>query len=163
MKTGEIRAILLLPLLIVAAATAYQGFSPGRRGEAFSELAILGPGMKIADYPRELHVNESFTLYLYVGNHEGKVTYYRILVKLGNRSSFINETVSMDAPIMAIYERVLMDNETWIHPVSLSINETGVNLRLVFEMWIFDESTDGFKYHGRWNQLWLNVTAPKPL
>lgn len=162
MKSDEIRAIALLPILIIAAATAYQGFFPKRTPEPFSELGILGPNMKIADYPRELSVNESFTLYLYVGNHEGKIAYYRILVKLGNRSSFINETTPMDAPTIAIYERALMDNETWIHPINLSINKEGVNLRLVFEMWIFDEGLNGFKYHGRWNQLWLNVTAPRP-
>jgi len=158
----EVRAIILLPILVIAAATAYQGFFPERTTEPFSELAILGASMKIADYPRELRVNESFTLYLYVGNREGRVTYYSILVKLGNRSNFINETVPMDAPIIATYEKILMDNETWIHPTVLSINKPGVNLRLVFEMWIFDEALQGFKYHGRWNQLWLNVTAPRP-
>ena len=68
----------------------------------------------------------------------------------------------MDAPIVARYERVMMDNETWIHPVNLSVNTTGVNLRLVFEMWIYSDAANGFNYHGRWNQLWLNVTAPKP-
>jgi uncharacterized membrane protein len=162
LKSDEIRAIVLLPILVLMLITAYQGFFPKRPSEPFSELAILGPNMKIADYPKELRVNETFILYLYVGNHEGNVAYYRILVKLGNKSTFINETVPMDAPIIASYERVLMDNETWIQPVSLSINETGINLRLVFEMWIFDEAINGFKYHGRWNQLWLNVTAPKP-
>lgn len=162
MRDDEVRAIVLIPILVIAAATAYQGFFPKRTGETFSELAILGPNMKLADYPRELRVNENFTLYLYVGNHEGEVAYYAILVKLGNRSSFINETFSMDAPVIAGYKRVMMDNETWIHPMNLSVNTTGVNLRLVFEMWIYSDTANGFSYHGRWNQLWLNVTAPKP-
>ena len=119
--------------------------------------------MKIEDYPQKLLVNENFTLYIYVGNHEGSVIYYRVLIKLGNRSSFINETTPMDAPVIEEYEKILMHNETWIHPIELSIGEPGVNLRLVFEMWIYDEPLNDYKYHGRWNQIWLNVTAPKPL
>jgi uncharacterized membrane protein len=162
LKSDEIRFTALLIMVIIVAATVYQGFFPKKSTEHFSELGILGPNMKIADYPKELRVNESFTLYLYIGNREGKIAYYRILVKLGNKSSFINETVPMDAPIIAKYEKVLMNNETWIYPISLSINKEGVNLRLVFEMWIYDEAVNGFKYYGRWNQLWLNVTASKP-
>ena len=162
MKNDEIRGIVLLPILVLAALTAYQGFFPKMVTEAFSELAILDRNMMTSDYPRELYVNESFTLYLYVGNHEGRVEYYSILVKLGNSSDFINETTPMNAPMIAVYEKILMDNETWIHPVNLSIGKTGVNLRLVVEMWIYDDAADDFRYHGRWNQLWLNVTSPKP-
>ncbi len=160
MKNDELRALVLVPIILAAALTAYQGFSPKTPAEVFSELAILGPNMKAADYPKELLMGQEFDLYLYVGNHEGRAAYYMILVKLGNGLDFINETVPMNAPVLKEYDRVLASGETWINPVTLSVNQTGVNLRLVFEMWIYNEQLNDFRYYGRWNQLWLNVTAP---
>ncbi|MBO3754897.1 MAG: DUF1616 domain-containing protein, partial [Candidatus Brockarchaeota archaeon] len=138
--------------------TASQAFFAGRTVEPFSELAILGPRMKIADYPREVVAGESFKLYLYVGNHEGRVMYYAVLVKLGNRTTEINETQPMNAPVIARYEVVLQNGGNFTRPITLSIGEPGLNYRLVFELWIYDEVSDGFKYHGRWCQLWLNAT-----
>ncbi len=31
-------------------------------------------------------------------------------------------------------------------------------VRLIFEMWVYDEGVKGFRYNGRWFQIWLNVT-----
>ncbi len=156
----NLRAVVLSLLLFAIIFTAYQGFLPERSLEPFSELAILGPEKNTSNYPQQLLVNQEFTLYIYVGNHEGELTYYQVIVKLGNRSLFINETTPMEAPIIRKYEKILADNQTWIYPVQLSIDEPGINQRLVFEMWIFDSHLKDFKYHGKWNQLWLNVTTP---
>ncbi len=156
----KLRAVVLSVLLFTILFTAYQGLSPETNSESFSELAILGPEKNTSNYPQELQVNQEFTLYSYVGNHEGELTYYQVIVKLGNQSLFINETTPMDAPIIGTFEKILADNQTWIYPVKLSIEEPGVNQRLVFEMWIYDSDFNSFKYHGKWNQLWLNITTP---
>jgi hypothetical protein len=87
-----------------------------------------------------------------------------------------------------------MNDETWIYPLSwsiLNINETedyfqiqkfyindiyfetniitlnGMNYRIIFELWIFDENTNKFlfgwknknEYDCVWNQIWFNVTS----
>ena len=127
--------------------------------EPFSELAVLGPNQKIGDYPKSLKAGENFTLYLYVGNHEGNVQYYRVYAKLGDRSSTINENVSLNAPSIAQYETVLTSNQTWVKPITLHIDKPGTNYRLVFELWNYRPDDGAFTYHGRWNQLWLNVTS----
>jgi uncharacterized membrane protein len=139
--------------------TAIQFISVERRAEGFSELAVLGPNMRAADYPREVFVGQQFSLYLYVINREGEVTFYKILVKTGNKSSFVNSTAPMNAPVVAEYDKILMNDQTWTRPIILSINKTESNIRLVFEMWTYNDATDGFVYEGRWNQLWLNVSA----
>ena len=156
----QVLAVVLTIILVAAGIAVFQIFPIGRTVEPFSELAVLGPGMKIADYPKEIVAGESFMLYLYVRNYEGKVMYYDVRVKLGNRSTHVNETEPMNVPVMARYEVVLLDGDNFTWPVTLSIDEAGVNYRLVFEMWVYDEGSDGFRYHGRWCQLWLNVTAP---
>lgn len=145
-------------IVVVGVFTLSQAVFGDRVVEAFSELAVLGPDMKIGDYPREVLVGEAFHLYLYVGNHEGKTTYYSVKVKLGDQSTSINETTSMEAPVIAGYHRVLMTGENWTRPVTLSIDEAGTSLRLVFELWVYDDALERFRYHGRWNQLWMNIT-----
>jgi len=156
----QVMAVLLAVLVVVGAFAGSQTFFPDRIVEPFSELGILGPEAKIGDYPRELIVREPFTLYLYVGNHEGRVMYYAVLVKLGNRTTSISNEEPMDVPVFARYGVVLLDGKNWTRPVTLSVEEPGVNYKLVFELWAYNEGVRDFVYHGRWCQLWLNVTKP---
>jgi uncharacterized membrane protein len=51
--------------------------------------------MKVGDYLKEVVAGSLFRLYLYLGNHEGKSVYYRILIKLGNETSTISETTPL--------------------------------------------------------------------
>jgi len=156
----QVMAVVLTVLVVVGVFAGFQTFFTGRVVEPFSELGVLGPKMKIGDYPRELIAGEPFSLYLYVGNHEGRVMYYAVLVKLGNGTTSISAEESMDVPVFARHEVVLQDGKNWTRPVTLSIEEPGVNHRLVFELWVYIEGVRDFEYHGRWCQLWLNVTKP---
>lgn len=155
----EVQAVVLAVIVVIGAFSVSQAFLAGRVVEPFSELAILGPNQKIGDYPKNLTAGENFNLYLYIGNHEGKVMYYRVYVKLGNRSSIINENNPLDAPPIAHYETILSNDQTWLKPITLHIDEPGINYRLVFELWVYKPEEGIFTYHGRWNQLWLNITS----
>lgn len=145
-------------LLLLAGFTVFQYVYADRVVEPFSELGVLGPNMKIGDYPRQLQAGEEFDLYLYLGNHMGSAQYYRVMVKLGDRQLNISDTEPYPAPVLAVYDSVLGDQTNTTIPVTLSIPDPGVNRRLVFEMHRFDETSGEFMYHNRWNQLWLNVT-----
>ena len=155
----EVTAVALAVIVVIGAFSVSQAFLAGKVVEPFSELAVLGPNQKIGDYPKNLIAGENFTLYLYVGNHEGKVMYYRVYVKLGNQSSIINENVSLNAPLIAQYETILSKDQIWLKPITLHIDEPGINYRLVFELWVYKPDEGIFAYHGRWNQIWLNVTG----
>jgi len=155
----EVTAVVLALIVVAGVFTFSQAFLAGRVVEPFSELGVLGAEMKIGDYPREVLVNESFKLHLYIGNHEGRIMYYTIYIKLGDKSTLVNETIPANTSTIAFYEAILPHNETVIIPVNIRINTPGRNLRLIFEMWIHDGGL--LKYHGRWCQLWLNVTAPQ--
>ena len=156
----EVLAVVLAVITAAGILTASQTLPVGRVAEPFSELAILGPEMKIGNYPREVAAGESFKLHVYVGNHEGRVMYYAVLIKLGNKSTPINETEPTNAPIIARYESILLNSnsENHTYPITLRIDKPGVNYRLIFELWRYDESIHRFRYHQRWCQLWLNVT-----
>lgn len=156
----QVMAVILAVLVVVGVFAGSQTLFASRVVEPFSELGVLGSEVKIGDYPRELIVKEPFTLYLYVGNREGRVMYYAVLVKLGNKTTSISDEEPMDVPAFARYEVVLLDGKNWTKPVTLSVEEPGVNYRLVFELWTYNEGVRDFEYHGRWCQLWLNVTKP---
>lgn len=156
----EVLAVLAAIIIVASVFAVVQAINAGRVVEPFSELGLLGPYQKIGDYPREVVAGSQFLLHSYVGNHEGKTMFYKILVKVGNRTSVINETMPLYAePFMVVYT-VLEHNYSKIIPLNITLYSPGENLRLVFEMWVYNETAQSFVYYGRWNQLWLNVTRP---
>lgn len=155
----EVTAAVLAVITVVAIAVGVEALLPYRMSEQFSELGVLGSNMKIADYPTELVAGENFTLYLYVGNHEGHVTYYRILVKLGDNTTQISQDEPSDAELLLTEEVILQDEGNWTAPITLSIDQPGLNQRLIFELWAYNPETHLFEYRFPC-QLWLNVTAP---
>ncbi|MEM3985561.1 MAG: DUF1616 domain-containing protein [Candidatus Methanomethylicia archaeon] len=155
----EVLAVVLAVVVVGFVFGFSQFILSGRVVEPFSALGLLGPNMRIGDYPREVVVGVPFKLYLYVHNFEGRSVYYRILVKLGDRNSTISSVKPLDSNPIMEFRRVLTHNQTWIYPVNITLYDSGVNRRLVFEMWIYNETSKGFSYYGRWNQLWINVTA----
>lgn len=156
----EVKAVVLAIIVVAGIFAASQTMLAGRVVEPFSELGLLGPNKRIGDYPKEVVIGLPYRLHIYVGNHEGEVRYYRILIKLGNSTTFINETIPANAPVIYSFDHVLMDNRTLIQPYDMIINSTGINLRLLVELWSYDPAKGEFVYTGRWNQLWVNATGP---
>ena len=160
MIDDEVKAVVLAIIIVAGVFSVAQLMTAGRVVEPFSALGLLGPKMKIGDYPKNVLVNQTINLHLFVDNHEGHIMYYVIYAKLGNRSTIINENVSANAPILDTYEIILPHGENMTIPVSLSISKPQENARLIFEMWVYDPEDGKLRYHGRWVQLWINVTAP---
>jgi len=156
----RISYVLILVIASLSLLTAVPPILPERIVEPFSELGILGPNMKLGDYVEEVEVGEPFSLFLYVGNHEGRAMYYRTLVKLGGQDDYATETDPMDAPVLADYEHVIMNKGNSTTPVTLSIGRPGINSRLVLELYKYDEDIHDFVYSGQWAQIWMNVTTP---
>ena len=156
----KITYVLILVIASLSLLTAVPPILPDRVVEPFSELGILGPNVKMSDYTEEVEVGEPFSLFLYVGNQEGRIMYYRTLVKVGDQMNFASETDPMDAPILARYEHVILNKDNSTTPVTLSIDRPGINSRLVLELYKYDEGVHDFVYSGQWVQIWMNVTAP---
>jgi uncharacterized membrane protein len=159
MIDDQIKGALIAVLILMGLMASAQYYYSHDTSEPFPELGILGPNQKIADYPTSVIAGQNFTLYLYVGNHEGHVAYYNVLVKLGDNNSVVNENVSLNAPVIATYSMILMDNQTYLEPITLSLQNPGQNVRVVFELWEFNVSEFGFSYTGVYNQLYLNVSS----
>lgn len=95
-------------------------------GEKFSELWVLGPGLMAEDYPFNVKADESYLVYLGVGNHMGSSTYYVVYVKFGNETDALpNDTAAMPSPLPPLYEYrlFLRDNENWTAPLDFSFSD----------------------------------------
>lgn len=159
MIDDEIKAVAIIILLTTAAIASYPLLEEGRIIEPFSELGVLGPNMKLGDYPKELVVSKEFNLYLYIGNHEGTSGYFRVVAKIGDQTQNVSDTTPLDQEAAASWETILENESNITIPIKMSISQPGQNKRLVFELWRYNTTAHTFTYHQRWIQLWLNVTT----
>jgi hypothetical protein len=93
-------------------------------GERFSELWILGPGHMAEDYPFNVKVDESYLVYVGVGNHMGLSAYYAVYVKFRNQTEPLpNATAGTPSPLPPLYEyrMVIRDGEVWEAPLTFSV------------------------------------------
>ena len=153
----QVCAAILGIILIISVFVATQYFLAGNTGETSSELGVLGPNMKLGDYPKEVVAGDAFNLYVYVGNHMGKPVYYNVMIKIGDNNTNVNPAPI--EPSMEL-ERILLQNENWTSPVNIKLAQAGLNRRIIFELWTFNETTSNIDYSQIWGQIWLNVTAP---
>lgn len=155
----EVLAVLAAIIVVSAAIAMAQVLNFGIVREPFSTLGLLDPLGLISDYPRQVVAGSSFKLNVDLGNYEGKTVYYKVLVKVGDKASIINSTTPLQTePIMEL-RAILIHGESKLMPINITLYETATNIRLVFEVWVYNEEEGRFTYRGLWNQLWLNVTG----
>jgi hypothetical protein len=83
--------------------------------------------------------------------------YYTVMVKVGN-----NDTAVNPAPIEPIqqFSQVISNNQSWTFPANLTLTQPGLNQRILFELYAFNQTLNQNQYQERWAQIWLNVTSP---
>ena len=124
----------------------------------FSELGVLGPNQQIGGYPSKVIVGQPILLFGFIGNHEGSIQLDRVLVKLGANSTIVSNSTAANAPIIYSYSRVLDQNQSYVFPINITLNNQGSYQRLIFELWDYNITVEGFQYTGIWAQLFINVT-----
>jgi uncharacterized membrane protein len=153
----EVCAVILGATVIIALIVTVPLFLPKNNSEQFSELGVLGPNMQLGNYATQVVAGQTISLYVYVGNQMGQPMYYNVMIKLGDNNTTINP-----APISPIqqFSSVLPNNATWTFPVSVTLTRPSLNQRIIFELWIYNQTINQMQYNQRWCQVWLNVTAP---
>ena len=165
-----------LILSLVAAAPALSFYFPFSGGsERFSELWLLGPGHMAEDYPFNVSADESYLVYVGVGNHMGSSVQYSVRVKFRNQSEPLpNATTGTPSPLPLLYEyRVFLeDGKTWEAPLTFAFSEVSfVENRslvesLVINDYVFrvdklalwDVENNGF-YYQLFVELWIYEVA----
>jgi len=108
-------AVGLVGVLLIASPTL-GWFVHLPSGERFSELWILGSGHMAEDYPFNVKTNDSYLVYVGVGNHMGKAAYYAVYVKLRNMTDVLpNLTAGTSSPLEPLYEyrAFVEDGKAW--------------------------------------------------
>ena len=153
----QVCAIALAVTVLLSFISVSGLLIPTSQGEQFSELGVLGPNMKLGDYPSQVVASDTIRLYGYVGNQMGQPMYYTVMVKLGDNNTAVNP--ASIAPILQ-YSQVVGNNQSWTFPIDITLTKVGTNQRAIFELWIYNQTLNQNQYHDRWGQIWLNVTAP---
>jgi hypothetical protein len=93
--------------------------------ERFSELWVLGPGHIAEDYPFNVRENESYLVYVGVGNHLGSSAYYVLYVKFRNETEPLPNsragTPSVLQPLYT-YRVFIKDNGSGEVPLTFSFS-----------------------------------------
>ena len=147
--TAVLSAIVVLGGLLI-----YISLTPAPK-ETFVSLYLLDSEKKAENYPQLLVLGENNTFLLWGGveNFMGRIEYSSVLVKVDNGTGNVNP--SPTDPIYR-FEKILLNEETWEFPLTISINQTGQH-RIVFELWLFDELDNVFRYSRSWCSIWLDV------
>jgi hypothetical protein len=167
----------LILMLIAAAPTLGLIVSFPSGDKRFSELWVLGPNHMAEDYPFNVRVNESYSVFVGVGNHMGVSSYYLVYVKFRNQTQPIpNATSSEPSPLGPLYEfrTFVGDGGSWearvtfgvsnvsLHGGSVSVNRVIINDAAftvdAFSKW--DSDRNGFYYH-LFFELWLYDQASR--
>ncbi|MGD0494738.1 MAG: DUF1616 domain-containing protein [Candidatus Bathyarchaeia archaeon] len=140
-------------------------------GEKFSELWILGPTHVAGDVPFNVRANETYTIYLGVGNYMESSAYYIVEVKFRNQTDPFPDPLSKTPntlnPIFE-YRVFLGDNDVWEREIAFSFenvsfkNNTSTISSIVIDghalhvdkdvAW--DQTNNGFNYE-LFFELWL--------
>jgi uncharacterized membrane protein len=159
MREMEFKISLSIIIIILAVLTIYPIVLEYRSSASFSELGILGLNKTFSNYPTNVVADQNFTLYLYLENHQGEVGYYRVVAKQGDMNSIINNTITLNSPVIAYWDFIVLNEKNCTTPINLSMPRAGVNQRLVFELYVFDSQNSSFIYNHSWTQLWMNVIS----
>jgi uncharacterized membrane protein len=113
-------------LILVVASPTLGFFVSFSSGERFSELWVLGPGHMAEDYPFNVGANETYKVFIGVGNFMASSCYYAVYVKFRNQTEPLpNSTAGTPSSLPVLYEyRVFVqDGEIWEMPLTFSFRQ----------------------------------------
>jgi len=120
-----------LVLILIAAAPTIGLIVPFPRGsERFSEFWLLGPNHMAEDYPFNVGVNETYSVFVGIGNHMGGSSYYLVYVKFRNQTQPLPDAQNSEpSPLSPLYEfrAFVVDGGTWEAPLTFSFLEASRN------------------------------------
>jgi hypothetical protein len=150
-------SVVLAIVIVLITFVAAQSFV-GANTQPFTAIAILGPSGKIGGYPSTVLIGQPINLYIYVYNHMGVPTW--LVVRL-----YVTNNTGLEPPLnitpIAVYQRVLLNNESWLIPITITLNSTGT-YRLIGELWMYSPGNLTLTYTGNYVQLWINATQVMP-
>lgn len=152
---------VIMAISIVASAVGIALVIP-RNPEPFTALGLLNEEGKIGEYPKEVYVNRSFKLHVFISNHLGYTALFSVKAKLGRGEIPTNET-PLNTPVLAEKYALLCHQCNTTIPFELRLSEAARNETLVFELYQYNPGRGIWEYTGRYVFLRINVTEVLPV
>ncbi len=119
----------LIGVLLIATPALYSVIRlPG--GEQFSELYLLGPNQMAENYPSNIAVGQTYSVYVSVGNNLGSSAYYVLYVKLGNETDPLpNSAFGTPSSLPPLYEYrfSIQNGMNWESPLTFSVSSASIS------------------------------------
>jgi len=128
--------VVTLGLALVAASPALSvAVSFGGGSERFSEFWLLDGLHRTEYYPFDVGVNESYGVFVGVGNHMGSSEYYRVFVKFRNSTQSLPDIDgSVPSSLSPLYEFrfFVADGEVWESRLTFGFEDVSLVGDVVF-------------------------------
>ena len=121
-------AVGLIGVLLIATPALANVISPPS-GEQFSELYLLGPNHMAENYPSGISVDQTYSVFVDVGNYLGSSAYYVLYLKLGNKTDQMpNATLGTPSSLKPIYEYrfSIPNNKNWESQLNFSVSSASI-------------------------------------
>jgi len=157
----EVLAVVLA-ITIVASVIGIAMVLKPSNPEPFIAIGLLNEHCRIGAYPRYVAPNQNLTLCIFIDNHLGKPIYWMIIYKVGNSSTIPTNTTPSPAKPLREWRGVLDNNENTTFLVRVPIEipkplEGEKRIALIFELWIYNTTSNRWIYSGRWTHLYVEV------
>lgn len=175
--------------ILVFATVVYITLQP-KPAKEFMEMYVLDSNHGTVDYVRDLGLDEAVKSYVGVRNRMSSAQYAAVHVKVSNNTV---SAEPCPLPELVTYERILPKGDTWEFPLEIVVTRTevqgkytavtelrvnnmtlrglrllaegGKGYRVIFELWLYDHSSESFRFSGSWGkvwvQFWFNLIVPK--
>jgi uncharacterized membrane protein len=99
-------------------------------GAQFSELFLLGSNKTAENYPSNIAIGQSYSVYVGVGNQLGASAYYVLYVKLGNETDQLpNNSLGTPSYLQPLYEYrfSIQNNLYWENLLTFSFTDASIS------------------------------------
>jgi uncharacterized membrane protein len=122
-------AVGLIGVLLIS-TPALASFIHPPAGEQFSELYLLGPNQKAANYPYNIGIGQNYTVYVGVGDQLGSSAYYTLYVKFGNKTDQMPDAAlktSSSLPPLYEYRFSIQNSVNWESLFTFSVSNASIS------------------------------------
>jgi uncharacterized membrane protein len=133
--------VMIIAIVIGGTILTFVVMNPPK--EQFTELYILDGNFTTNDYPSELNVNQSTSIFIIVLNHEQKKADYNLIIWIRPENG-TDETIDE-------YVFTINNDEEWRQNFNFTINESG-KFQLEIELYKENNTTIYASNH-----LWIDV------
>lgn len=154
----EVFAVIMAISIVISAVGIAVVLSP-EIPEPFMSLGLLNENCKMGGLPSTVMNNSVLRFCIFVSNYMNKPVLYRVDYKISEDGLLPINNTPLDLSPSKSWHGILNNKENTTMLVEVLVKSSSSRrITLVFELWIFDTSSQSWKYTGIWNHHHVNVT-----